>query len=198
MDERKGWGELVVLNESSPFLCTLKVISPVHLSPPSLPLSSPFLCPGSPPRTSPATHTELPHPGGDLSDWTCAGQTDGSCFKNDLWILSFLPLCSFTVPCLWCITFSLNSRRFNLTGISDNLHLTLKGSDSVWVLAFMQILQVDWFYKPWFVMDQFKSGSLYEVMKSKYERWAEKVNSSEMDSSLHPLKLQFCQFLMLS
>ncbi len=35
-------------------------------------------------------------------------------------------------------------------------------------------------------MDQFESGSSYEVMKSKYERWAENVNSSEMDSSLHP------------
>ncbi len=35
-------------------------------------------------------------------------------------------------------------------------------------------------------MDQFESGSSYEVMKSKYERWAENGNSSEMDGSLHP------------
>lgn len=41
-------------------------------------------------------------------------------------------------------------------------------------------------------MDQFESGSLYEVMKSKYERWAENVNSSEMDSSLHPSNLVIC------
>ncbi len=157
-----GWmrgrvgGELVVLNESSPFLCTLKVISPVHLSPPSRSFPAPVQPlphPGGSLQTSPATHMELPHPGSDLSDWTCGGQTDGSCFKNDLWILPFLPLCSFTVPCLWCITFSLNSRRFNFTGISDHLYLTLKGSDSflahIWVLAFKQSSQADLLYKPW-------------------------------------------------
>lgn len=67
MDGRTdGWmrgrvgGELIVLNESSPFLCTLKVISPVHLSPPSHSFPVPVQ-PFPRPAALPKTVTCHPH-----------------------------------------------------------------------------------------------------------------------------------------
>lgn len=81
IDERKGFGqggELIVLNESFPFLCTLKVKSPVHLSPQFLLLSPPSPVPPLPRPTGPPTVTCHPHgaPATDLTDRACGGQTD--------------------------------------------------------------------------------------------------------------------------
>ncbi len=192
MDERKGWGGACSSEWIFPISLYFKSDITSALEPPFplLPCACP--APSSSRRLSPNVTC---HPWSFRTRAvTC--RTERVVDRRTDHVLrmtfesSFLPLCSFTVPCLWCITFSLNSRRFNFTGISDHLYLTLKGSDSflahIWVLAFKQSSQADLLYKPWFVMDQFESGSSYEVMKSKYERWAENGNSSEMDSSLHP------------